>query len=327
MGRGWQQAKPQTFSPGTGAGGYYGQVTPSRGGDTVEGIQRGFNYLSQGLQYFTKQRADQERLAMEQEKFTQDMELAQQKLNLAKEGNQLAQLKYASAQKQQQFENEMKMKEDARKQVNTELKLADWKNKEEVSNIFRNNIQTITETLENGSYEDMLSSDEYQTMLAGLAAVDPEGAFKMTNDVLSKRAKELNNVKASATYKMTSDIYTSELPEAISMIESGKDITEAVEPIRQKISALAKTGNIDNKAMVDQLKSIMSLLKSYKKNSSSTPLQSFDAKGNPVDPMLNPKDVSRQVNPITGKITNINASGENPLQELIRQKLQDRKGN
>lgn len=316
MAGGWNQAQAQFGTHKGGAGGYAGQVNPMQGNDSVAGIQRGFNYLNEGIKNFAEMRADKERLAMEKDKYAQDMDIAQQRLNLAKEDNEMAQLKYASQQKQQQFDNEMKMKEDARKQVATELKMADWKNKEEVANIYRNNIEAVTETLESGTYEDLLKSDEYQTMLSGLASVDPEGSLKMINTLLDKKAQQNNNRRASATYNVAADIYSKELPEAISMIESGKSIPEAMEGIRVKISELSRTGNVDNKAITEQLKSFMTLLKSYKKNSASVPLQSFDAEGNPVDPMMNPGAIARQVNPITGKVSTVKQEKKSILDEL-----------
>lgn len=326
MAGGWNQAQAQFGTHRGGAGGYAGQVNPMQGNDSVAGIQRGFNYLNEGIKNFAEMKADKERLGMQKEQFAQDMDIAQQRLNLAKENNELAQVKYASQQKQQQFDNEMKMKEDARKQVATELKMADWKNKEEVANIYRNNIEAVTETLESGTYEDLLNSDEYQTMLSGLAAVDPEGSLKMLNTLLDKKAQQDNNRRASATYNVAAGIYSSELPEAISMIESGKSIPEAMEGIRVKVSELSRTGNVDNKAITEQLKSFMTILKSYKKNSASVPLQSFDDEGNPVDPMINPGAVSRQVNPITGKISPIKGSGGDVFDQLIESKLKARLG-
>jgi len=316
MAGGWKQSQAQFNTHRGGAGGYAGQVNPMQGNDSVAGIQRGFNYLNEGIKNFAELRADKERLSMQKDKYAQDMDIAQQRLNLAKEDNEMAQVKYASQQKQQEFDNEMKMKEDARKQVATELKMADWKNKEEVANIYRNNIEAVTETLESGTYEDLLKSDEYQTMLSGLAAVDPEGSLKMLNTLLDKKAKQDNNRRASATYNVAADIYSSELPEAISMIEAGKSIPEAMEGIRVKVSELSRTGNVDNKAITEQLKSFMTILKSYKKNSASVPLQSFDAEGNPVDPMMNPGTIARQVNPITGKVSTVKQEKKSILDEL-----------
>ncbi len=316
MGSGWQQSKPQQFSPGTGAGGYYGQVTPPRGGDQVDSIQRNLGLINQGVQNFTDQRMQRETMDLQKQKFSQDMGIAQQKLGLAKEDNQLAQVKYASAQKQQQFDNEMKTKDDARKQVKTQLEMADYSNKEEVANIMRNNIGAVSEVLENGTYDDMMKDDSFQTMLTGLAAVDPEGAFKTITDIHKKRADENKDRKASATYALTESLYTDELPNAIQAIEQGKSVPEAVEGMRQKISELYRSGNIDHKAMTEQLKSIMTLLKSYKTKSGSAPLVSFDAEGNQIDPLTNPGAVSRQVNPSTGKVSSMKQPKKSILEEL-----------
>lgn len=325
MGSGWNQAKAQFGTHRGGSGGFVGQVNP-RGGDQVDSIHRGFNSLNQGIQNFAEMQADKDRLGMQKQQFAQDMNVAEQKLNLAKDNNELAQLKYASQQKQQEFDNERKMKEEQRKQVETQLKTANWENKQEVANIFRNNIGAISKTLEEGTYEDLMKSDEYQLMVSGLASVDPEGALSTINNVLVNRAKEMDNQKAVATYNIASDIYTSELPEAITMIEQGKSIPEAMEGIRKRVSALAKTGNIDHKAMTEQLKSIMTTLKAYKKNSASVPLQSFDEEGNPVDPLMNPGSVNTQVNPITGKVSPVKKSGGDIFDQMIEQKMRERMG-
>lgn len=316
MGKGWQQPKAQFGTHKGGAGGYYGQVTPPRGGDVVDGIQRGMGHLTQGIENFASQQLEREKMDLTRQKFGQDMEVAQQKMNISRENNELNQLKFAASEKQQDFQNDLKMKDDARKQVKTQLEMTDFKNKEEVATIFRNNIGVVTETLEKGTYEDLLNSDEYQTMLSGLAAVDPEGALKMTNDVLTKRAKEKNDKKASATYALTTEIYTTELPEAINMIEQGSSIPEAMEGIRLKISNLYKNGNVDHKAMTDQLKAMMTLLKSYKTKSGSAPLVSFDSQGNQIDPMIDPGAVTKQVNADTGKVSSIKQPGKSIFEEL-----------
>lgn len=320
----------QFFSPGTGAGGYIGQVNaPS--GDPLDQMTASMGVLGKGMEAFTTARLNRDKMAMEKEKFSQDMSYKQAQLDLNREDNQLNAIKYASAMKQQEFDNQMKMEQNQRAEIKTQLEVTDWKNKEEVANIFRQNIPTITKVLENGTYQDLMASDEYQTMLSGLAVVDPEGAVKQVNTIYKEIAKEKQDKKAIATYGMTESLYVEELPNVMAALDGGKPMNEAIEPIRQKLAALYKSGNIDHKAVTEQLKGIMSMLKSYKSKSGPTSLVSFDAQGNQVDPLMNPGAVARQVDPRTSKITTPGGSNKKKslveeLQEMKAMQEQNKKG-
>jgi hypothetical protein len=311
----------QFFSPGTGAGGYYGQANPSNVGP-LDQMTKSMGVLNEGIGAFVDSRISRDKMAMEKEKFAQDMQIQQAKLGMAKEENQLQTMKFASMQKQQEFDNQIKMKQESRLQLKSQLEMADWQNKEAVAEMMRNNIGAVTDILSTGKVEDLLSSDEYKTVLAGLATVDPEGTVKQINDLYSKVAKEQQNKTAAATYHMTEEIYINELPNAMAAIDSGKSIAEAMEPIRLKISSLYKSGNIDHKAVTEQLKGMMSLISQYKSKKSPSALVSFDEQGNQVDPMMNPAGIVRQVDAKTGKVTTVGGNKKEDAFAKI-QKLQE----
>jgi hypothetical protein len=161
-------------------------------------------------------------------------------------------------------------------------------------------------------------------MLSGLAAVDPEAAFKTVTDIHTKQAQELKDQKAASTFKFTSDLYIEELPNVIASIESGKPLNESMEPIRLRLSELYRSGNIDHKAVTEQLKSVMSMLSDYKKKAKGQGLVSFDESGNVVDPLANPSAVKQQVDPLTGKVSSVGGkSSGNPLKEAMMRKVME----
>lgn len=308
-----------------GAGGYVGQVNTSKIASPVDGIRNSFDMISRGIDSFSSNRLNQEKLAMQREKFSQDMLMQQQKMDMAKDQNQLQAAKYAAAMKQQEFDNQMKMEDNARKQLKSQIELTNFKDKQALGDLIRTNIGTMTKVLEEGTYEDLVGNEEYQTIVAGLSAADPEAGFKHVNDMLKKKAELDKDKRALGTYTLTEDLYLEEVPNAMAALDSGKSIQEAVEPIRLKIAEMYKTGNVDHKAVTSQLKTILQMLNTYKKKSgSSSSVVSFDAEGNQIDPMINPDSVSRQVNTSTGKVTTVGGkSSGNPLKEMMMQKVME----
>jgi hypothetical protein len=327
MGKGWDisGAVGSVGKHSGGAGGYVGQVNASNQDGGMEGIKNSFDMISKGIESFSANKLAKEKMGLEKEKFVQDMQIQQAKLDMAKEENVLQQAKYASQMKQQEFENELRVKDDQRKQIKSELEMTDWTNKQAVGDIYRNNIGTITEILDKGTYQDLIGNEDYKTMVAGLAAVDPQGAVQLVTDMYTKKAKMDADKKALGTYALTESLYLEEMPKVVADLDAGKSITEAMEPIKQRFADLYKSGNIDHKAVTEQLKSFMSLVHTYsKKSKPGSQVLSFDQEGNQLDPMTNPGNVARQVDVTSGKVTTVGGkSSGNPLKEMMMQKVME----
>lgn len=328
MGRGqWNQAKAQFGGHSGGAGGFYGQVNAPRGMDAVDGLRSGFDSLNQGIANFTNAKLANRKMDMQEEQFAQQYAMNQQKMQMAQKQDEMAAMKFASQQKQQEFQNQLRLKEGQRKQLKTQIEMTDFKNKQELSTIMQNNIESLSEMIDEGDYEKLTTSEEYKTILSGLAAVDPEAAMSTIHDINKKRAAKEGDRKAEATYEVTKDIYINEVPNAIQMIENGTPLNEAMEGIRAKLANVYKSGRVDHAAVTKELKSVLGILKSYESKSGAAPLQSFDDQGNVVDPLTNPGAVKRQVNVQTGKVSNVSEPrGQDPIEMLIMEKIKQRQG-
>lgn len=328
MGRGqWSQSKAQFGGHRGGAGGFYGQVNAPRGMDAVDGLRSGFDSLNQGIANFTNAKLANRKMDMQEQQFAQQYAMNQQKMQMAQKQDEMAAMKFASQQKQQEFQNQLKMKEDARKQLKTQIEMTDFKNKQELASVMQNNISAVSEMIDEGDYEKLTTSEEYKTILSGLAAVDPEAAMSTIHDINKKRAATEGNKRAEATYEVTKDIYISEVPKVIELIENGTPVNEAVEGIRSRLANLYKQGRVDHEAVTKELKSVLGIIRSYEKKSGAAPLQSFDEQGNVVDPLTNPGAVKRQVNVQTGKVSNISEPrGQDPIEMLIMEKIKQRQG-
>jgi hypothetical protein len=313
MGAGWDigGAVGSVGKHSGGAGGFYGQVNSSNQDGGLEGIKNFYSTLSQGMSSLTDNNLAREKMSMEKDKFAQDMQMQQARLDMAKEDNIRQQMVFESQQKQQGFENELKLKNDERQQLKSTLDAIDFRNKEELANTFRDNIGTVTELLAKGDYEALVSDDSYKTVLAGLAGVDPKAALNHINEIHSNIAKEQDNKKAIGTYTLTETMYTEELPRILSDIDSGKSLQESIEPLRRRLADLyKKSGNIDHKAVTEQLKSILSMVQTYKSKGGASSVVSFDAAGNKVDPLTNPNGIARQVDVTTGKVTSVGGKSD-----------------
>lgn len=293
MGNGFNSGAIPQANGGVGAGGYYGQVNLSGYVDPNKASLEQFKHVNDTIQGATDSLVKKQALEVQKAKAQQDMALDQQRIDLAKENQQLQVSKMAADQKQQEIDNELNQKKSAREDLKYQLDLAEFNKKDQLSTLIRDNMPTVLDTIDSGSYEDLKSNEGFKTTVAAITALDPSAGFKITNDLLTKKAKQDDDQKAAATYEIASKVYLDKMPSVIDSLDKGKSLTEAMDPIKQSLIPLYKSGNLDYKALNEQLKHATDLALTYNKNKDSKAkekLVSYDDQGNTSKTTINDKD-------------------------------------
>lgn len=283
MAGGWDTSGGPIAQAHGGAGGFMGNLNIGAAEDGAAVDAKKWETQNKLLTDITGNVLKSQQMATQKAQSEKELAMTEQKMQLAAEDNQLQQIKYANSMKQQEIENQRQQKADARAELKSQLDLAEFSNKEEVGNILREKMPIIMDIVDNTPDADITKNKDYQTAVAAISAVDPKAGFNIINDNLVKQAKKSQDKASEATYNVASKIYAEAYPKAIEAIDKGKSIPEAMSEIRDQAAQLYKSGNIDQKALMEQLKHIADQLGSYSKNKDSVakkPVLSYDKEGN-----------------------------------------------
>jgi len=185
-----------------------------------------------------------------------------------------------------------------------------------------NNLPIVDKLLNDGtSDEKVYNSPEYKSTIAALSIVDPKSAAGFFSDAQKRRYESSKDAKEIASYSVVAPVYTEGFPLVMDAIKAGKSITESIQPIKEKLDSLYRTGQISTSVYKQTLKDYIDLTKQSmnKLNGTDTPehYTSYDSSGQVT---TDPGKVARQVSDKTGKISTIGGSVD-PLNQAIADRM------
>jgi len=300
---------------------------PGYQGSGVDQMNNAFGNIYKGIDQRNDMLMKNKQLAQQQSQFEQTQAFDQQKLAVDTEYKQqqmkMEQEKFATLQKTQMIQQQRDQEKADRERIKSEMDIVDFKNKQAAQTVLMNNLPIVDKLLNDGtSDEKVYNSPEYKSTIAALSIVDPKSAAGFFSDAQKRRYESSKDAKEIASYSVVAPVYTEGFPLVMDAIKAGKSITESIQPIKEKLDSLYRTGQISTSVYKQTLKDYIDLTKQSmnKLNGTDAPehYTSYDSEGQIT---TDPNKITRQISDKTGKVSTI---GKEPT-ELEKIMIQRRK--